>query len=48
MTDNVTSAPSVGLSAITQEDKSVVSAQKEKKEEETLISAKICLLSIAC
>lgn len=30
MTDNVTSAPSVGLSAITQEDKSVVSAQKEK------------------
>lgn len=31
MTDNITSAPSVGLSAITQEDKSVVSAQKEKK-----------------
>lgn len=30
MTDNITSAPSVGLSAITQEDKSVVSAQKEK------------------
>lgn len=45
MTDNVTSAPSVGLSAITQEDK--FQHKRRKQEEEKLISAKICV-SIAC